>query len=324
MYIKNKDKGVILISVLLIVLVLSAIAMSIGSNFLLAFKRSVYQDLESNSLELFHNIESISIKRIEEKNRFGSQILTKEDPLFKDAFYYEHPSGQLFAQLSDASNCLNINSIVSLSNNNYIPNPKGIAAFKKLLILKEFDERNIDSLLDQMIDWIDVDNQPRGSGLEDYFYTGPLHKPQQYTSKRLFYDLSELKNLPAISYFDWKKLKENICVVPFAGMSKVNINLLNEADYEVLTAVLPNISINDAKLIISNTPKDGYIDIRQLMQDFPSIDFTNSNASIFFTSNLFLLKSEIIKDELKVSAESIIYLENNRTGYIISRSYNGL
>ena len=59
MYIKNKDKGVILISVLLIVLVLSAIAMSIGSNFLLAFKRSVYQDLESNSLELFHNIESI-------------------------------------------------------------------------------------------------------------------------------------------------------------------------------------------------------------------------------------------------------------------------
>ena len=60
------------------------------------------------------------------------------------------------------------------------------------------------------------------------------------------------------------------------------------------------------------------------MQDFPSIDFTNSNASIFFTSNLFLLKSEIIKDELKVSAESVIYLENNRTGYIISRSYNGL
>ena len=44
MYIKNKENGVILISVLLIVLVLSAIAMSIGSNFLLAFKRSIYQD----------------------------------------------------------------------------------------------------------------------------------------------------------------------------------------------------------------------------------------------------------------------------------------
>jgi len=86
MYIKDKEKGVILISVLLIVLVLSAIAMSIGNNFLLAFKRSIYQDLQTNSFELFKNIESISIKRIEEKNRFGSQALTKEDPLFKDTF----------------------------------------------------------------------------------------------------------------------------------------------------------------------------------------------------------------------------------------------
>ena len=86
MYIKNKDKGVILISVLLIVLVLSAIAMSIGNNFLLAFKRSVYQDLESNSLELFKNLESISIQKIEEKNRFGAQVLTKDDPLLEYKF----------------------------------------------------------------------------------------------------------------------------------------------------------------------------------------------------------------------------------------------
>ena len=122
MYIKNKDKGVILISVLLIVLVLSAIAMSIGNNFLLAFKRSVYQDLESNSLELFKNLESISIQKIEEKNRFVAQVLTKDDPLFKETFYFELPNGQLYAQISDASNCLNINSIVSLSNNKYVQN----------------------------------------------------------------------------------------------------------------------------------------------------------------------------------------------------------
>ncbi len=89
MYTKNKNnKGVILISVLLIVLVLSAIAISIGSNFLLAFKRSIYQDFETNSLELFKSIESISIKKVEEKNRFGAQVLSKSDPLFSDVFYF--------------------------------------------------------------------------------------------------------------------------------------------------------------------------------------------------------------------------------------------
>jgi general secretion pathway protein K len=223
MYIKNKERGVILITVLLIVLVLSAIAMSIGNNFLLAFKRSIYQDLQSNSFELFKNIESISIQRIEEKNRFGSQALTKDDPLFKDAFYFELPNGQLYAQISDASNCLNINSVVSLSNKNYVQNPKGMAALKKYLMYKKFDERDIDSLIDQMIDWIDIDNQPRQGGLEDYFYTGPLHTPQQYTSKRLFYDLSELKNLPAFRNFNWNDVSNYLCSIPLSGNSKVNI-----------------------------------------------------------------------------------------------------
>ena len=324
MYIKDKEKGVILISVLLIVLVLSAIAMSIGNNFLLAFKRSIYQDLQTNSFELFKNIESISIKRIEEKNRFRSQALTKEDPLFKDAFYFELPNGQLYAQISDASNCLNINSVVSLSNKNYIQNPKGMASIKKLLLLKEFDERDIDSLIDQMIDWIDIDNQPRQGGLEDYFYTGPLHTPQQYTSKRLFYDLSELKNLPAWRKFNWNDIDKNLCSIPISGNSKVNINTLNIEDSELLSSLLPNATVKDAEAIIANIPQEGFVDISQLVTEFPGVDFTKSDASISFTSNLFSIKSEIISDELKISSESIMYLENNRNGYVVSRTYNGL
>jgi general secretion pathway protein K len=324
MYIKNKERGVILITVLLIVLVLSAIAMSIGNNFLLAFKRSIYQDLQSNSFELFKNIESISIQRIEEKNRFGSQALTKDDPLFKDAFYFELPNGQLYAQISDASNCLNINSVVSLSNKNYVQNPKGMAALKKYLMYKKFDERDIDSLIDQMIDWIDIDNQPRQGGLEDYFYTGPLHTPQQYTSKRLFYDLSELKNLPAFRNFNWNDVSNYLCSIPLSGNSKVNINTLNMEDSELLSSLLPNATVKDDEAIIASIPQEGFVDISQLMLEFPGVDFTNSNATIFFTSNLFSIKSEIISEDMKISSESILYLENNRNGYIVSRTYNGL
>jgi len=324
MYIKNKERGVILITVLLIVLVLSAIAMSIGNNFLLAFKRSIYQDLQANSFELFKNIESISIQRIEEKNRFGSQALTKDDSLFKDAFYFELPNGQLYAQISDASNCLNINSVVSLSNKNYVQNPKGMAALKKYLMFKEFDERDIDSLIDQMIDWIDIDNQPRQGGLEDYFYTGPLHTPQQYTSKRLFYDLSELKNLPAFRNFNWDDVSNYLCSIPLSGNSKVNINTLNIEDSELLSSLLPNATVKDAEAIIASIPQEGFVDISQLMLEFPGVDFTNSDATIFFTSNLFSIKSEIISEDMKISSESILYLENNRNGYIVSRTYNGL
>ena len=199
-----------------------------------------------------------------------------------------------------------------------------MASIKKLLLLKEFDERDIDSLIDQMIDWIDIDNQPRQGGLEDYFYTGPLHTPQQYTSKRLFYDLSELKNLPAWRKFNWNDIDKNLCSIPISGNSKVNINTLNIEDSELLSSLLPNATVKDAEAIIANIPQEGFVDISQLVTEFPGVDFTKSDASISFTSNLFSIKSEIISDELKISSESIMYLENNRNGYVVSRTYNGL
>jgi len=324
MFTKNRERGVILISVLLIVLVLSAIAMSIGNNYLLAFKREVYQNIESNGVELFKNIEALSIKKIEEKNRFGAQILTKDDPLLNETLSFQLPNGQLYAKISDASNCLNINSIVYLSNNNYLPNPKGIAVLKRFLAFKEFDQRNIDSLIEQMIDWIDIDNQPRAGGLEDYFYTGPLHSPQQYTSKRLFFDLSELKNLPASRFFNWKDLSADLCAIPLAGNSRTNINTLTGKDSLLLAAMLTNSTINDAEFIIANIPKEGFVDISQLIKQFPSIDFSKSSESILFSSNQFIVKSEIIGEEMKISSHSLILLENARKGFVISRAYNGI
>jgi len=88
--------------------------------------------------------------------------------------------------------------------------------------------------------------------------------------------------------------------------------------------LLPNATVKDAEAIIANIPQEGFIDMRQLVIEFPGVDFTNSNASISFTSNLFSIKSEIISEEMKISSKSIMYLENNRNGYIVSRTYNGL
>jgi type II secretory pathway component PulK len=88
--------------------------------------------------------------------------------------------------------------------------------------------------------------------------------------------------------------------------------------------LLPNATLKDAEAIIASIPQEGFVDISQLMLEFPGVDFTNSNATIFFTSNLFSIKSEIISEDMKISSESILYLENNRNGYIVSRTYNGL
>ena len=63
----SKTKGVVLISILLVVLLLSAVAVTFGNKYLLSLKRSQYIDFQSLSLNSFRNIESLSYRIIDDE-----------------------------------------------------------------------------------------------------------------------------------------------------------------------------------------------------------------------------------------------------------------
>ena len=58
-----KTKGVVLISVLMIVLILSSVAALIGNNYFVSFKRAQYAEFQTVSLNIFRNIESLAQKK---------------------------------------------------------------------------------------------------------------------------------------------------------------------------------------------------------------------------------------------------------------------
>ena len=53
-----------------------------------------------------------------------------------------------------------------------------VRAFIKI---KGFDAPKIESFIDQLIDWVDPDNQPLNFGAENYFYIGPLPNQSIYS-----------------------------------------------------------------------------------------------------------------------------------------------
>ena len=63
MQVINQEKGVVLISVLLTILLLSSVAVVIGNNYLISLKRAAYLEFQSISLESFKNIESLALKK---------------------------------------------------------------------------------------------------------------------------------------------------------------------------------------------------------------------------------------------------------------------
>ena len=58
--------------------------------------------------------------------------------------------------------------------------------------LREVDNNSVEEIIDQIIDCIDKNSNPRAYGLEDY-YSGPLHYPKRISGSRLLLDIEELK-----------------------------------------------------------------------------------------------------------------------------------
>ena len=77
----TKDKGVVLISILLIVLLLSSVAVLFGNKYFLSLKRAQYIEFQTMSLNIFRNIESLAKDKIEKELRFNKSKLSKNNPI---------------------------------------------------------------------------------------------------------------------------------------------------------------------------------------------------------------------------------------------------
>ena len=321
MYYKNK--GVVLISVLMIVLLLSSVAVLIGNNYFVSFKRAQYQEFQNISINIFRNIESLALRKIDNELRFNTKVHANNNALFINDFIFELNQGVVTGKISDASNCFNINAVVKKVKNDFKPNEKNIEVFKRLMTFNEVDLNLADEAIDQIIDWIDKDSNPRAYGLEDYYYSGPLNNPKEYTASRLFYSVAELKSLPAIKTIGWEIFNNNFCALPDNSL-EININTLKINDNQLLASMFKNMSYEDAQYILDNIPEEGFADINDLKKAFPSYNFDSENRHINFSSSNFSLLTTFTYERFYSESKSTIYYGPNNNSYIVSRIYNGI
>ena len=318
-----KTKGVVLISVLLTVLLLSSIAVVIGNNYFVSFKRAQYLEFQTVSLNIFSSIESLALKKIDNELRFNSKFHAKNNALFTNDFIFETQKGLVSGKIIDSSNCFNINSLVIKNKNTYKPNKENIAIFERLLSLSEIENNLIDEAIDQIIDWIDADDNPRAFGLEDYYYSGPLNNLKEYTSARIFYNIQEIKSLPAIRDIGWQVFEQYFCALPHNDLS-ININTITENKSLLLSSLFENLPYSDAEYVIDNIPEDGIKNLNELSNLFPSYKLEKSQNYLNFSSSHFELVTSLSYESYYSESKSKIYYGANNNSYIISRIYNGI
>ena len=274
-------------------------------------------------MNIFSSIESLALKKIDNELRFNSKFHAKNNALFTNDFIFETQKGLVSGKIIDSSNCFNINSLVIKNKNTYKPNKENIAIFERLLSLSEIENNLIDEAIDQIIDWIDADDNPRAFGLEDYYYSGPLNNPKEYTSARIFYSIQEIKSLPAIRDIGWQVFEKYFCALPDNDLS-ININTITGNKSLLLSSLFENLPYSDAEYVIDNIPEDGIKNLNELSNLFPSYKLEKSQNYLNFSSSHFELVTSLSYESYYSESKSKIYYGANNNSYIISRIYNGI
>ena len=313
--------GVVLISTLLIVMVMAIISTQISKIFFLSIQRDSYIDFKNHSLQLLLSSEIEAIQSIQKEIVFSNQKLTNKDPVLNQSYFFSNELATIQVDVSDASNCFNLNSIFIKTGDGLQIQKDNKEWLERLLRLKGFDAPEIESFIDQLIDWVDPDNQPLNFGAENYFYIGPLSLIKQYTPKRLLSNLSEIKNFPVLDQIDFNKISNNLCVLPGISNQLINVNTLNNTHKNLIASFFDEENLEFIESQILDAPENGYDSANEFAKKITqSVSWPSQVLSI--NSKTLLISSKIYNQTFSNQLDSLVILENSNSAKVLNRDFS--
>ena len=312
--------GVVLISTLLIVMVMSIISIQISKNFFLSIQRDLYIDFKNHSLQLLLSSEKQAIKSIQKEMISSNEKLINKDPVLNQSYFFSNELATIQVDVSDASNCFNLNSIFIKTSESVQIKKDNREWLERLLRLKGLDAPEIESFIDQLIDWVDPDNQPLNYGAENYFYIGPLSPINQYTPKRLLSNLSEIKNFPVLDQISFKKISNNLCVLPGLSNQLINVNTLNDSHINLIASLFDEENLEFIESQILDTPENGYDSANEFANKISqSVSWPSQVLSI--NSKTFLISTKIYNQTFSNQLDSLVILDTSNSAKVLNRDF---
>lgn len=299
-----QEKGVALITVMLILALATILAVSMSSRQQLDIHRSANVFNFEQAYQYILGAESWSkqiLKRDSEDNKtdsFNDDWATVLPPLPIEG-------GKMSGQLEDLQARFNINNLVE----NGKPQTLYIDRFKRLLQILELNE-NISGVL---VDWMDSDEETGFSGAEDNEYLNLT--PAYRTANQAMEDVSELLLVKGVDFESYEKLRPYVCVLK--SMTEINVNT---ASAEVLSSIVKDMSLEDAKSLIEDRNKETYKDIESFLQH-PLLKQKKVNKDgLSVSSHYFQLNSTAQIERINVEYTTILQRESDGHVMILKRS----
>ena len=214
--------------------------------------------------------------------------------------------GTIQGTIEDLQGRFNINNILKASN----PDQNNIIIFKNLLIEHDID----DGLVDALVDWLDEDlDSTVPNGAEDGIYLSNVTPSR--TANHLMASATELTLVKGFDYKKYNEISEYIVALPEA--TTININTANAMQLSMLSN---QVSLSEAEDIIKNREKSGFKTVDEFLALNSVKGKTISKEVLSVTSNYFLLKARSVIGSLKSELYSVLYRDTKGEVKVLLRS----
>ncbi len=212
----SRQLGVALVSVLLIVAILMAVASRLlaSHNLVINQHQTVFES--DQALHYALGAETLAIQALyDDFHNSGKDLDHTGEIWARDIMPFELDEGGFMeAQVRDLNGCFNLNALAGSDAE------RAMEIGKRLLVSLGIPEQ----IAEQWKDWIDSDESATGWGAEDSEYL--LAQPPHRTPNQRVLDLSELGLLRDMSPEYYERLIEVVCLLPQQEL-KVNVNTAN-------------------------------------------------------------------------------------------------
>jgi len=265
------DRGTVLLTTLLIMTVMAAITVALMDDVRLAVKRTI--NVQAYSQADWQAIGAEDFVTAFLTNDFAqlppiakAMMLQSQEPLILPT-----PDGAITLTLKDASQCFNLNAVISADTGEGEISAK--REFGELAELLGLAENQATALSNVLVDWQDTDQRQSQGGAEDGTYLRKI--PPYRTADTWMRGPEEMRALHGMDEEMWQLFRPFVCTGGVGMRPKVNVNSLSPDRLLILAAALSGEKsgadvLPAAQAALRDRPLDGYTTEEQLLQSLRS------------------------------------------------------
>ncbi|MGC9494253.1 type II secretion system minor pseudopilin GspK [Vibrio genomosp. F10] len=323
----NKQRGVALIIVLMLLAVMVSLAATMSSRLFTQYKRGSNQVSYQQAYWYSIGVESLA-KTVIEQSFQDSDTINLSQPWALEEQTYPLDFGTLSGRMVDKQACFNLNVFSRVTqSSSQLEKPYLIRFWQTLLEEVDVDNYQAEVIADSTWEFINQESSVQSSqGVGDSYYESL--SPAYMAANGFIADPSELRAIQQVSGDVMQKIAPYICALPSDDW-RLNVNTINADQSALLVAMFqPHLSQQDAISLIESRPFDGWASVEGFIAESSVSVIEESvrkeaQAYLSVDSAYFESDAEVLVNDSRVRIRSLLFSDNRETATVIRRRFGG-